>query len=182
MNRRGFLARGAGAGFALLLPQRPGRDSSDALKQPELVGQLQPIVSAQDNDPGIVAVERRLHCTCGCGLDIYTCRTTDFSCTYSPALHREVLDLVKKGGDARAVVAAFVSKYGESVLMAPAPRGFNLLGYLVPGAAVLAAGSILALVLVKRRRPVAAAPVPAAGAAPTPEDERLERALRELDA
>jgi cytochrome c-type biogenesis protein CcmH len=165
-----------------MLPQQPGRDSSDALHRPDVVGQLQPIVSAQDNDPGIVALERRLRCTCGCGLDIYTCRTTDFACTYSPALHRDVIALVEQGSDARAVVAAFVSKYGESVLMAPSPKGFNLLGYLVPGAVVLAAGSILAMVLVKRRRMLVAAPGPAAGPAPTPEDERLERALRELDA
>ena len=182
MNRRGFVTRTAAGGFALLLPQRPGRDSSDALRDPEIVGQLQPIVSAKDNDVGIVALERRLRCTCGCGLDIYTCRTTDFSCTYSPALHREVLDLVANGADARAVIAAFVAKHGESVLMAPAPKGFNLLGYLVPGAVVLAAGSILALVLVKRRRVTVPVPVSVPGATPTAEDERLERALRELDA
>src|SRR5690348_18097192 len=34
---------------------------------------------------------------CGCTLDVFTCRTTDFSCTYSPRLHREVLALRASG-------------------------------------------------------------------------------------
>ena len=39
----------------------------------------------------------KLACNCGCTLDVFTCRTTDFSCTYSPQLHREVLALRNRG-------------------------------------------------------------------------------------
>ena len=88
---------------------------------------------APDNDPFVTAVEHRLQCTCGCTLDVYTCRTTDFTCTYSPALHKEVLALQDQGKTADEIVAAFVAKYGEKVLMAPKPEGFNLAGYVVPG-------------------------------------------------
>ena len=45
----------------------------------------------------IQAIEQRLACTCGCTLDIFTCRTTDFTCTYSPELHREVVALHERG-------------------------------------------------------------------------------------
>ena len=66
----------------------------------------------------VKAVEHRLQCTCGCTLDIYTCRTTDFTCTYSPELHRELLALRADGSSPEEIVGAFVAKYGEQVLMA----------------------------------------------------------------
>ena len=42
-------------------------------------------------------------------------------------------------------MAAFVAKYGEQILMAPPPEGFNLAGYLVPGVAVPLAGQLIGL-------------------------------------
>lgn len=165
--------------------QTPARDSApaDPLFRPDLV-QQRAAATASDNDPVVKDLERRLKCTCGCNLDIYTCRTTDFTCAYAPALHQEVLDLRAAGRAPDDVVAAFVGKYGEQVLMAPPPRGFNLAGYLVPGAVVALAGSALAMVLMRRGRRIAhgAAAAPTTGASlpddPTPEDrERLRRAL-----
>src|ERR1700738_4352757 len=31
------------------------------------------------------ALERQIRCQCGCTLDVYICRTTDFACQVSPA-------------------------------------------------------------------------------------------------
>jgi len=87
---------------------------------------------AADNDAGIQAIEKRLRCSCGCGLDIYTCRTTDFSCTYSPALHKDVLRLAGQGKTAQQIIDEFVAQYGEAALMAPPKRGFNLAGTSFP--------------------------------------------------
>jgi cytochrome c-type biogenesis protein CcmH len=130
----------------------------------------------------VQAIELKLACNCGCTLDVFTCRTTDFSCTYSPRLHREVLALRNQGLSAQQVLDAFVAKYGEKALMAPKPRGFNLAGYLVPGVAITAAGTMLAW-LVGRRRMVAAAGAPAAPEvqASAEELERLRRALDEVE-
>ncbi len=97
------------------------------------------------------AVERQLRCQCGCTLDIFTCRTTDFSCQVSPAMHRDVMALVEGGYSASEIVDAFVEGYGEKVLMAPTKRGFNLVGWVMPFAAIAAAGSVL-LVLLRRWR------------------------------
>ena len=174
------LAIGAGRGAG----QTPAPDSAaaDPLYRPDVV-QQRSAATASDNDPVVRDLEHRLKCTCGCNLDIYTCRTTDFTCTYSPALHKEVLDLRAAGKPPEDVMAAFVGKYGEQILMAPPPRGFNLAGYLVPGALVALVGSALALVLVRRSRRVAAVgAAPTDGAAgpaePSVEDrERLRRAL-----
>ena len=64
-------------------------------------------------------LEHHLHCQCGCTLDVFTCRTTDFSCQVSPAMHRDVMELVKGGYGAQEIIDAFVATYGERALMAP---------------------------------------------------------------
>jgi cytochrome c-type biogenesis protein CcmH/NrfF len=192
VNRRDVIRRSALSAAGLVLGVREGmgqvprqRDSSagDPLFRPDLV-QERAVASAADNDPVVKGVERRLKCTCGCNLDIYTCRTTDFTCTYSPQLHQEVLALHASGKSPDEVVTAFVAKYGEQVLMAPIPRGFNLAGYLVPGAAVTVAGATLAFFLLRRSRRLAevaaatSAPPPATRDSASQEDsERLRRAL-----
>ena len=149
MTRRELLRRTALAVTGMAATRRAAaqtpavrRDSAagDPLFRPDVV-QERAVVTEGDNDPVVKGIEQRLKCTCGCNLDIYVCRTTDFTCQYSPALHREVLDLRNAGKDADEVVAAFVTKYGEQILMAPAPEGFNLAGYLVPGMAVLLAAA-----------------------------------------
>jgi cytochrome c-type biogenesis protein CcmH/NrfF len=190
VNRRELIRRATVplAGLILGLDRaiaqtRPPRDtaSADPLFRPDAV-QERAVATAADNDPAVKDVERRLKCTCGCNLDIYTCRTTDFTCTYSPELHKEVLTLRAAGKGSDEVVAAFVSKYGEQVLMAPIPSGFNLAGYLVPGVVVAAASTALAVFLLRRSRRLAevtaAAPASLPPAASTSEDsERLRRAL-----
>lgn len=170
--------------------QTQGRDSTsresgagDPLYRPDVV-QDRGAATASDNDPVVKDLEHRLKCTCGCNLDIYTCRTTDFTCTYSPALHREVIDLRSAGKGPDDVVAAFVTKYGEQILMAPPPRGFNLAGYLVPGGVVALAASALTVMLLRRSRRAAAVaqaatfPAVSTSSDASPEDrERLRRAL-----
>ena len=162
--------------------QRP--DSSDRLYDPSMV-QSRAVATAADNDAEIKTLEHRLKCTCGCNLDIYTCRTTDFTCSYSPALHREVLELRQEGKSPEQIVAAFVTKYGEQILMAPKPEGFNLAGYLIPGIAVLVVGGALAAVLLRRQRLAPAAeqePLQQPVAEPDVEQsERLRQALAEVE-
>ncbi|MBM4188585.1 MAG: cytochrome c-type biogenesis protein CcmH [Gemmatimonadetes bacterium] len=164
--------------------------AADPLQRPDWVDGRRRVVSEYQNDPLVVGVERRLRCTCPCGLDIFTCRTTDFTCTYSPALHDEVVALVREGKTADEIIAAFVAKHGESILLAPKATGFGVLGYALPGAAILTVGGLLAWVLVRRAKLRAQAPVqvenPATPrAAPVLSDrerDQVERALRDLEA
>lgn len=196
MNRRGFLSVTALA----VVPALAGQDTTrtrdpapsgaaDPLRDPSSAGQIRAVATPLDNAEDIKAIERRLKCTCGCNLDIFTCRTTDFTCTYSPALHKEIVDLYTGGKREEEIVAAFVTKYGESVLLAPKAVGFNLLGYLLPSAAVLVAGTVLGVVLLRRHRdrllatvPAGTPGAPAGNAALTPEQlAQLERAMGEIE-
>ena len=185
-NRRTFLRSMVAATVVPAAAQDSlaGRGAIGTLRDPSAVGRPRAPTDADENAAEIQAIELKLACNCGCTLDVFTCRTTDFSCTYSPKLHREVLALRNQGLSAQQVLDAFVAKYGEKALMAPKPRGFNLAGYLVPGVLITAAGAALGAVI-GRRRAVAAA----GGAGPesgsmagTPEEmERLRRALSEVD-
>ncbi len=157
-----------------------GRGDVGTLRDPTAVGRPRLPTDPEENAAEIQAIELRLACNCGCTLDVFTCRTTDFSCTYSPKLHREVLALRNQGKTAQQVIDAFVEQYGEKALMAPKPKGFNLAGYLVPGAAITMAGAALAFLISRRRAAAAtAANAPAAPIEASPEE--LARLQRELD-
>lgn len=105
------------------------------------------------------ALEHQLRCQCGCTLDVYTCRTTDFSCQVSPAMHRDVMALVEGGYSAQEILDAFVGTYGERALMSPKREGFNWAGYLVPFAALGAGAVAVASVLRGMRRRASSSPV-----------------------
>ncbi len=188
MDRRRFLA---GTLAVFLLPRQGGQ--ADRLRNPVSAGRSRAEVGTLDNDEVVKGIERKLKCTCGCNLDIFTCRTTDFTCQFSPVLHAEVMALRKEGKAPDEVIAAFVAKHGEQILMAPKAEGFNLAGYLVPGVVILGVGAAIAAVIVRRRTEVAVGPSarPPVGPAdsqtlrpsdgPTAGDlDRLQRALTEV--
>lgn len=183
IDRRAFLRVGAVAVLPVLGGQG-GQDTTAAapLYQPDLAGRPRERVTDYQNDPFIIGIERRLRCTCGCNLDIYTCRTTDFTCTYSPELHRELVGLVEQNLSADEVIAAFVAKYGEQSLMAPPKEGFNWAGYLLPGVAITLAGSVIGWILLRRARmPVAVGDAGSPGALSTDEETRLRAELDKLE-
>ena len=192
-SRREFLGRfGALAAVPVLQVQDSlaGRGADGTLRDPSAVGRPRDVTRIEDYDERIKSIEHRLACNCGCTLDVFTCRTTDFTCTYSPKLHREVVAMDKAGKSAQEILDAFVAEYGEKALMAPKPEGFNLWGYLLPGSLIVAAGAGLFAFISRRRLAVAGAsatgPGAAAGVEPprgaTPEEmERLRQALAEVD-
>jgi cytochrome c-type biogenesis protein CcmH len=165
-----------------------GRGATGTLRDPSAVGRPRQPTAIRGDEAEIRAIEQRLACNCGCTLDVFTCRTTDFTCTYSPELHREVLALRDEGKTAEEILSAFVEKYGEKALMAPKPEGvINLTGYLLPGALIAAAGAGLALFIARRKAAVAAVTAPAGPAsrvevhASPQELERLRRALADIE-
>ncbi|OGU03898.1 MAG: hypothetical protein A2W29_00980 [Gemmatimonadetes bacterium RBG_16_66_8] len=157
LTRRSALAALVVAPAALLMQGAGGTLGQDSLvgrlPDPWQAGKPRDRVTDYENDPFIVGVEEKLRCTCGCNLSVYTCRTTDFTCETSPAMHRQVIALVEENKSAEEILQAFVGQYGETVLMAPPRRGFNLAGYLVPGILIVLTGGVLAWALARRSNP-----------------------------
>jgi cytochrome c-type biogenesis protein CcmH len=139
-----------------------------------------PGASPSMTDEGRDDLEHRIKCQCGCVLDVFTCRTTDFTCAVSPAMHADVMGLVSGGYSAAEILSAFQQVYGERVLMAPPGRGFNLLGYVMPFVA-LAGGGAAVFILTRRWKDRAARmspPAPEIVDATDAELEAVEAAVR----
>ena len=184
VDRRGFLVVLAGTLGAAVQDSLAGSGPAGKVWDPSRAGRPMAATTAGDTDAAIQAIEKQLKCTCGCGLDIYTCRTTDFTCAYSPALHKEVLDLAASGKTGQEIIDAFVAQYGQQALMAPPKRGFNLAGYFVPSIAVLVAAGFLIRTLRRWTRAAAAdaaAAEPASGPSVHASPAELERLRRELE-
>ena len=165
MRRRDFLARTLAGGAGMLVASEalaqsaaaPGQagqgnlfdmnqGAAKTVRRPPKSGQTKSMSDA-DRD----ALETQIRCQCGCTLDVYICRTTDFSCQVSPAMHRDIISLVEGGYSAQEILDAFVTTYGERALMAPKREGFNLAGYFVPFAA-LGLGAVLLTVMLRRMK------------------------------
>ena len=192
MKRRDFLVRLAAGGVAVFAagelsaqdaapPQGATSNLFDMNQEAarRVVRPPKPGAKASMTDDQRDALEHQLRCQCGCTLDVYTCRTTDFSCQVSPAMHRDVMALVEGGYSAQEIIDAFVESYGERVLMAPKKEGFNWAGYIVPFAA-LGTGAVVVAALIRRwgaRAPAASA---TASVDATPEElRRLDAAVRD---
>jgi cytochrome c-type biogenesis protein CcmH len=173
---------------ALGLPRRqtpqdslPGSGAAGRLWDPARAGRPLEPVTAADNDAAIQAIEKQIHCTCGCNQDVYTCRTTDFTCTTSPAMHRHVVALAQAGRTGPEIVAAFVREHGVAILMAPPKRGVYLTAYVVPPAVLVVAAVLLTLLLRRSTRSAALHPGTGRRAEPPASPEELERLRRALD-
>lgn len=173
--------------LALLL-QAPGQAPVDTsvnrLANPDIVQNHAP-TTARDDAALVQQIEHKIKCTCGCGLDVFTCRTTDFTCATSPAMHRMVLARLDSSMTADQVVAAFERQYGESILMQPPRKGFNWAAYLMPFVALVLGLGVVSWLI--RRWSVRAAAVEVQTPRPTPhapppELERLQRELEHFEA
>ena len=206
MNRREFLQNAALGGVVLMVAQQLGAQAStpaapaqgntsnlfdmDQMAAKTVRRAPKPGARASMTADERDALEHQLRCQCGCTLDVYTCRTTDFSCQVSPAMHRDVMALVEGGYSAQEILDAFVSTYGERALMSPKREGFNMAVYVVPFAALATgfAGLVVVLRRMQRRGAASAAigrvATPAVVASPTPpagtDDEltRLQAAIK----
>ncbi len=167
------VARAQGSANTMEGPMSP--DAYHPVRLPPKPNAVPQLTNAQRDD-----LEHRLKCQCGtCVLDVYTCRTTDFSCPVSPSMHVDVMGLVGGGYGVQEILAAFRSAYGERVLMAPAKEGFNLVGYTAPFAA-LATGAVVVFGLLRHwSRPARDASVPVDTVNATPEElARLRDVMR----
>lgn len=194
-TRRDFLRAGTlAAAAALLAPRLRAQEVQGAaqgaanIEMPQTAYKpvslppkagAKPLLTADQRDQ----LEKGLKCACPCKLDVFTCRTTDFQCGISPAMHSDVVRLVDGGYSADEIVAAFTTVYGERVLMAPVKEGFNIAGYVVPFITVGVGATMLVSLLRRWQREtekvapavVTKSVLPISGSVPAATDDELRR-------
>ncbi len=125
-----------------------------------------------------VAIERTIRCNCGCGLDVHSCLFA-MQCGTSPKWAERIRRELKAGKTPDAIKAGFVADFGQTVLMEPPATGFNLVGYLLPGMAILMVGAFVGLLVQRGARP--AEVEVSADAFSDAELERVREAMRRMD-
>jgi hypothetical protein len=156
VNRRNFLTAAMALPAAALplearsprtgVAQEPqdrmeGAPIGDGQKFEPVRGRL--FTTPYDNDPFIIGVEEQVRCTCGCLHTVYVCRMVDFSCDFWPRHHATMVEQATAGWTAEEIIRAYVTQNGEEYLMMR-PEGFNLLGYILPGALIAVGATLLA--------------------------------------
>jgi cytochrome c-type biogenesis protein CcmH len=132
--------------------------------------------AAQDGGPTddeVNAIARQLYCPVCENVPLDVCPTQ--ACAQWRATIRQML---AEGRSEQEIKEYFVVQYGERVLAAPPPRGFNWLAYLIPPAAFIAAVVVLARTLRRWMRPGQAGAAAPAIESDDPYVERLEQELR----
>ena len=126
-------------------------------------------------------VEERLTCQCGCGLTVHTCN--HLQCSFAVPVKKDIADSLAAGQTGEAILARYLAEYGEKILSSPVRRGFNLLAWLLPYAAVML-GAVAIVVVLKRFAPVVAdddGDRNYGGSVSSEQRKRLERELKDMD-
>ncbi len=138
-----------------------------------------PAVPAAPGSPlPLDEVTSRLICDCGCNnLTVKNC-----TCGKADRIRADVAARLSAGLTPDRIIQVYVEEYGEQILAAPTRRGFNLVGWIVPFAAVLIGAAFL-VVLLRRwaRVPASEVPLvpPLSASAAAPSDPSFLRKVRE---
>jgi cytochrome c-type biogenesis protein CcmH len=127
-------------------------------------------------------IEESLTCQCGCGLTVHSCN--HIQCGSGEPIKKEIAERLARGETKEQILDAFTQKFGEKVLSSPTMQGFNRLAWITPFAALLLAGTVLAVTIRRRAQATAAAIGPPRTGPPPSGDalrDRLERELDDLD-
>jgi len=127
--------------------------------------------------PEIKRVGMKLACLCGsCRNAVGDC--TMIACGYAFPARQKIKRYQTMGASDQNVVGRFVKEQGLKALVEPQSTGFGLVGWLMPGFAMLL-GTIALVVYVKRFR--APLPAPASNVPPDQLAKYETTAARELD-
>lgn len=80
-------------------------------------------------------------CLCGCGSTIKTCPME--KCGFAIPFRKELYDRIQKGETREQIINYFVGKHGQQILSAPTKKGFNLIAWITPFAAIIIVGFLI---------------------------------------
>lgn len=91
-------------------------------------------------------IKKSLVCLCDCNMTVEACEGS-MACQSAEQLTAEAQQYIDQGMSKEAVLATFIKKYGEHILAVPTKKGFNLTAWILPFAAIIAAGLGITAVL-----------------------------------
>jgi len=126
-------------------------------------------------------LSRDLQCLCGCNSTIANCPHPE--CGYAIPARKKMRAMLEDGKTYDDVVAYFVKREGEVALSSPTKKGFNLVGYIMPFIAIVAAGSGVAVTASRWAKKGRQSSAPHSGPEPAPKvnDKMAEKLRKELE-
>lgn len=149
-------------GFALLSALVPG-----------------PTVLASYDEAEYLKAAETVLCDCGC----HPQSVEDCACGRAAEMREEIRAMVAGGMTGDEVIASYVAKHGEKILIAPDAAGFNLFAWLGP-LTLLIVGTGAIVLLVRRWSPTRSEEAAARSDARTdlaPDDPYIRKLRRELE-
>ena len=105
-------------------------------------------VSPVRADSAMVAdISKQLVCQCGCNMVLLNCSHAE--CSSRESMTALIVQQIEQGQSEEQIIQLFVTQYGEQVLTEPPKRGFNLMAWITPFAAILAGGGVIYVALKK---------------------------------
>lgn len=133
--------------------------------------------------PPVSSVADQLICQCGCAAVLTDCPHQE--CGWGIPAKQYIGQQLEAGRSPEALVQYYVEEYGEQVLAAPTKRGFNMVAWVAPFAAlIIGAVAVYFLIGMWARRngsDVEEVPFREVGLAPEDLERRLDNELREFD-
>ena len=119
-------------------------------------------------------IGNKVYCLCGCVTSLNTC--PHLNCEVKAEMQKIIRADLSQGKTEPEILQDLVDRYGEKVLAAPPPRGFNLTAWILPSVGLLI-GLFLAVTFVRRwLRPAVQTAAPSGGPRP---DESVRAAVEE---
>ncbi len=92
-------------------------------------------------------ISKELICQCGCTMVLNNC--THAECMVRDTMITLIEQKLAQGQSEEEIIQFFVAQYGEQVLASPPKRGFNLVAWVLPFAAILGGGGVIYIALKK---------------------------------
>ena len=92
----------------------------------------------------LLQIEKKIRCTCSCNLDTHTCQY-QMQCGESPVFTQRIMEALEAGEGEDVILAGFVADFGTDIISSPPMEGFNRVGYIMPGVAIVFSGILIGL-------------------------------------
>jgi cytochrome c-type biogenesis protein CcmH len=117
-----------------------------------------------------------LLCDCGCNPQ----SVKECACGRADEMRMALAKDASSGKSADQIIAAYVSKYGQKILVSPPATGFNLIAWAGPAFGLLAATVMITIMIRRWRRTSAASPLDTPPVVPAADDVYLARLREQL--